>query len=370
VFALAFIIIIKLMADLYASSCGLLYTDDSYQYMSASQSFAGSGTLLNADGGDFTMWPPLFPVILSAFNNFQHVRIFFAILTVFQSLIFFEITKFFLKTLMLRLVVMALSLWCVQSVMISAFLWSELVFTFLFAVLLYSAILYLHDRRFLWVMSVSGLLMGCQRNAGFFILIAVGIWLVTVEKGTYMKRIMVALLFIAITSSGLVAWNIYRFVFTNQTDLIIGDYKFMHFFGSNANIFLRGIGRTFLPWDSLIAMIFFLMFIFGVFLLAYRCSPENKSLALLLLILVVYIAGFCSMEALKIHEVDRYIAPIMFVIFTLVIFCWARLTESGSRLLKVSAYVMLCFLLVYSFARTAKNVRQWHQASCQAVSDK
>lgn len=47
------------------------FTHDSTYYLSAAQSFAEKGVLLNPDGSSFNnIWPPLFPVVLALFSPF------------------------------------------------------------------------------------------------------------------------------------------------------------------------------------------------------------------------------------------------------------------------------------------------------------
>ena len=72
--------VIGLIFLFYCIQCGVLLTDDSYNYLHAATTFISDGKLLNRDFIPSASWPPLYSILLSRFikaeiTNFQYLQL-------------------------------------------------------------------------------------------------------------------------------------------------------------------------------------------------------------------------------------------------------------------------------------------------------
>src|SRR5688572_10399855 len=115
--------------SLYAHQCGFLVTPDSVEYLAAARSFRENSVLLGSDGTPFVYWPPLFPILLSFFDNPTDGLLWMNI--VCQLLIGWAVFKLVITMLegfVFRILFIAISILSVQLVMVSVFVWSVLIF--------------------------------------------------------------------------------------------------------------------------------------------------------------------------------------------------------------------------------------------------
>jgi hypothetical protein len=124
----------------YATYNGLAMTFDSWNYLEAAQSFTAHGELRNADGTPYTMWPPLFPVLLSTWARLTplHWKWLQAGCLMVSLVLWGGLGQRLLTHKVLaRLYVLALA-FSTPWLMCAGFLWSEPVFMLLFAGYVYT----------------------------------------------------------------------------------------------------------------------------------------------------------------------------------------------------------------------------------------
>ena len=177
------IIAIALILQWYSHSSGLLLTADSYHYISGSESFKHSRSLIDGDGHNFLFWPPLFPIILSLLGPCGEGLIWINIfLEVCIALVVLSIVNRIIQHSGIRLLYFISILLGVHILLISSFLWSELIFLFLAVIFVDQLQKSKKNRTSFYLAIVSGFLMCLQRNAGLFIALGATIWIFIEEE--------------------------------------------------------------------------------------------------------------------------------------------------------------------------------------------
>ena len=111
---------------------GLGLTNDSHQFLHAGNSLRNLGYLEEIGGGDFVHWPPLFPVILSFFENPVQMMLwlnpFLWCCSVFlwSNVFFDEVEETYFRWFGMILMTVNIS-----NLLLVRFLWVESLFVFL-----------------------------------------------------------------------------------------------------------------------------------------------------------------------------------------------------------------------------------------------
>ena len=116
---------------LSVSPYGIELTNDSKSYVAAARSFLESGVMLDYYGNKFTLWPPVFPLLISIFYphhiyflKFVHLGFWLFIIWVFNKRI--KDWKF-----------LVLVFTSIYPLHLGRFIWSESLFIYLFSIILY-----------------------------------------------------------------------------------------------------------------------------------------------------------------------------------------------------------------------------------------
>lgn len=369
---LLFVLILTLSIGLqwYGHWYGLLLTSDSYQYLSAAQSFKTNGVFLSPDGSYYTYWPPLFPVILSLFNNPEYALIWINVLVkIAIGFLIFFLAHEFLKRNIVKVLFVLVSLCAVQIIMISVFLWSELIFLFLF-LLAISAALRMKSSGYFMLMLASLFLMCLKRNAGAFLVPAFSVWMMIDTSLLLKERIKKGVIIFIIGIAGLCFWNAYVSLFI-PSNFYFYRHEFFTEFPSNFSMISETIARCFLPISGMLATFFgFIMFLVLIWSLKID-SYRTKQSQLISLLVLFYLLGFMAMGKLDVYEMDRYlsvIVPLVYLLFFMLI------ENSYNRLKTLSHQRILIAILVlgmiYPMVRTLKNTRLWNERSYSSDTSK
>src|SRR5688572_11016985 len=125
----AAIIVLSLVIQFYVTNCGLLLTHDSLEYLSAAIGFREHGVLTGTDGTPYVFWPPLFPLILSFFKDAPTVMVWINLaLSGCVGVLISRLGSRHLTDVRLRTAFLASWMLGIHQLLISVFLWSELIF--------------------------------------------------------------------------------------------------------------------------------------------------------------------------------------------------------------------------------------------------
>ncbi|HEY3402297.1 MAG TPA: hypothetical protein VGK59_02855 [Ohtaekwangia sp.] len=353
----------SLALDFYSHSCGLLLTPDSQDYLAAATSFRTDQMLLNQHGSPYVYWPPLFPMILSLFGNPQAAMVwvnFF--IKVIIGILLFRIAQKYIRHTGLQLSFMLVTLCGVHLLMISVYLWSELIFLLLVLINFYAALHHRLSRIYFITLLTTGFMICLQRNAGFFYVSAVSVWLLVHQDSSLISRLIISVIFFIVSVSGLSIWHVY--VTNLHLAYRLDDYPFFENISGNTFSLLISLGKFFL--SGTVGVIIAILILVASILYALRLQLLKGQLLLAFLIVVTYLPGLAFVEALPNDEMDRFLSVIIPFLCILIFAAADQLFRHKNPGWRASVLVVLICWNTYSLARTVTNAEIWHIGSCSA----
>ena len=349
----------------YTYGNGLLLTDDSHHYLAAANSFGNHFSLIDNDGHYFLFWPPLFPVLLSFFNSIHPIFIWIHLILLITAAYFlYRLVSRCIQQPVFFILCYIHILLGVHLLLISTFLWSELLFLCL--LLVFVDQLMISDKRkyALYFAMLTGFLMCLQRNAGFFIVLGASIWIFMYEKNAYTRWIK-PIGFAVVICSGWFIWNIFVWYFMPHEHFVLSIDLFKNIAG-NINTFSVALVRLLIPISQ---YTFYLLLIiaFTILYLYIRFVKSNPSIRLISIVAIAYLfllftvlTIIFSGNPVNFGDADRYIAvivPLLSILFFKVLEeIYARLTGKFGVVL----LLLVSLWMLYPISRTIKNSRQWH----------
>ncbi len=352
--------VLALLVEGYSRYCGFLFTSDSFQYLSAAHSFRASGVFLSPDGSHYAHWPPLYPVLLNLFADpIWSANVIHLLCKLVLSWLVYRLSMVYLTDNRTRAIFALSVLLGVHLLLISVFIWSELVF-----VTLALAMLYHHtqkpDRLLTGWLLALGFLLCLQRNAGVFWIagLATG-WLLA--RGLSLPRATQAAAFFLICTSGMWAWNSYN------TWFVPAAFAFYQhpFFSAVPGNFMRAgtqLAAAFFPapphalWGVLLAVLHLVA-------LGVLWKFRTHALALPVWLAIVFCAGFVVLGPLDHYELDRYLCIVPLLLY-LPLLRGFEMACTRYALPPRVVWLVLIVLTSYPLVRTAQNAHRWHQRSC------
>ena len=181
---LSIYLLLTLILYIYLCSNGLGLTPDSYSYIAAAKSFATSYKFSLETENPYIAWTPLFPVLLSVFSQKMMIWVIilhgFALLTI--VLIIYKLAEKFIKNDFLKTWVCLQAVFSPYLFLVSAFLWSEIIFIAILWLIIYviseklSQNITNKNSYFIILILLSNLLC-LQRNVGILFVLGITIWL-------------------------------------------------------------------------------------------------------------------------------------------------------------------------------------------------
>jgi hypothetical protein len=365
-----FILALSIALQGYGHACGLILTSDSYQYLSAALSFKASGNFLSPDGSYYTYWPPLFPVILSFFDNPEHALIWIHVLArIFIGLFIYFLANKFLEKNIIKIFFLVVSLCSVQMMMISVFLWSELIFLLLLLLAVYCALRMKESSIYFLGLLLFSFLLCLQRNAGAFIIPAVSLWIFLDSDLTWKERITKSAILMMSGLAGLFLWNIYISFFIPSNFYF---YKHNFFMDSvlNFSTLSTPLIRLFVPGAEILATFFGVILFLVVVVYVVKADHSNRHLQLLGLLILFYWIGLMVMVKLDGYETDRYLSVVIPFVYVMSFCAVERGFKNVNSRWQWLAVILLCLWTIYPVVRSVKNVLAWNERSCLAYQTK
>lgn len=361
-------LVASLVLEAWVRRCGFILTPDSNNYLSAAKSFRETGLFIGTGGTYYTQWPPLFPFILSWFSDpVQTMEFVFMLCKIVTGLFVVVLANSFLKKLLFKAVFLVGTMLGVHFLLISVFLWSEMIFITLCITHLY-LVLNLHRKPiYYWLVIILGFLLCLQRNAGVFLIVSAAVWMLTAGTAPLINKAQKSIFYVVASTSGLVAWNVYNFfLLKNITPFYDRD------FFADTLINIHGIssslGHSFFPLQGNAAAVAGVILIIMLSVGWYTYLRYDAAFSLLALSIVVYTLGFIPVGHVD-REMDRFLAVTFPIVLLLALAITERITilKPRSRLV-----VVICVFmgLGYNLSRTANNAMLWHEMSCGRVSNK
>lgn len=358
--------VVSLGLEFYGRACGFNLTSDSIQYLSAAQSFQSTGKFLGTDGSYNPYWPPLYPMLLSCWENPLNALIWINLACkIVIGFMLLYLADTFLKHDFYRIVFLISSLLSVYMIMISVFVWTELLFTALILLNIFF-VLNLHKRYYFLGLVITGFLLCIQRNAGLFWICGLTGWLFINRKDdTINRRHLKILVFFFISTLGLWAWNIYNTFFI-PADFVFYDRNFFDGFLMNVLLLAGAFIKMIVPTPSgVMAGVLFLLLLAAIF---YWLKPISKNVVVV--VVMVYAAGFMVLGKLDQYELDRYLSVIAPFCFLILLMFVERVAHGGAKWVRYGAVLAVLVFVSYTLVRTGRNIELWHNRSCFSDSSK
>jgi hypothetical protein len=358
---LSALLLLALGIHYYCTFGGLIWTSDSFHYWAASRSFQSDKPFSAWDGGAYVYWPPLFPMILSFFNETTYHLIHASCLLASLFFIYLFFKQLHQKHLVL--ISLAIFILSVYPYLISSFLWSETFFTFLLFSGLYYYERWSQSKNTKYNLVISSILLAfmcLQRNAGVFIMVGLSIFCFTnfIKDRNWKVWGKLTLVNFMIVSPN-IFWNNYQKIFKPEDYDLSEHYLFADII-PNLKLFSLEIISFFIPIEeylpSWMILTFGLLIISLVFLHRFSSFPS--------IIFLSYLILFLILPPLESSEIGRFLSPIFpFIILQFVLLSKKVLSKVHSRQIKVITSALLALVLLYNIARTTKNAAQWNYRS-------
>jgi 4-amino-4-deoxy-L-arabinose transferase-like glycosyltransferase len=355
------LLLIAFSLHIFSTYGGLIWSSDSFHYWAASRSFRSDRLFEAFDGGAYTFWPPLYPIILSFFSE-KSYHVFHALCFLSSFLFIYLLFK---KNTHKKLALLSLAIFTISvyPYLISSFLWSETIFI----LLLYSG-LYFYEQwhsdknknTLLLISAVLLSLMCLQRNAGIFVIAGLSLfYLITFLKekkwGIFIRMACIHILIVTPN----ILWNIYQKIYFTEDYNISNGHYIIEFF-ANFETFSLELIRFFIPYSENSS--FILTLILGIIIFTTILFQNRKSLYFY--VLSTYVLLFLLLPKFEFSETGRFLAPLLpIIILQLVLLCQRIFTQSRSRKIKILISVILALFIFYNTARTIKNTMQWNYRS-------
>lgn len=356
--------LLAIAIEMYSRWCGFMLTSDSLQYLSAAMSFRASRVFLSPDGSHYAYWPPLYPMLINLFNEpGQSLMLINLTCKLAIGWLVYELGRQYLTAVATRVAFAAGVLWGLHLLLISVFVWSELLFVMLALALVYQ-LTRRRQRLLTGTLITLGFFLCLQRNAGaFWIAGCSGSWLLS--RGWTLRNAAEAAAFFVLCTSGMWAWNSYNTWFI-EADFAFYDHPFLSALAANSRIAGSSIVAAFVPASNHVfwGVIFWIFFGSGVwFIRTYRSSKFVLPAGLVL----VYSLCFVMMGPLDVYEADRYfcLVPIVLYLPLLRGYEWSCARYAISRR---TAVLVLLVCSAYPVVRMGRNAVRWHERSCQTAS--
>ena len=364
---LAAVIVVCLALQWYGHECGLLFTDDSANYVSASQSLKTDGSFRSPDGSLYTYWPPLFPATLALFDSPEHAAPWmYSVVTILISILSILILDRVLENNFYKVLVLLLTLTSVQFMMISVFLWSELNFLLLVLGVTACALNLKKSEKYFFGLLVMAFLMCLQRNAGVFILAGVCGWILLDKTQLLKTRATKSLLIFFVGISGLVVWNVYLSYIIDSGFFFYKHEFFVHALENFSSVSTMLV-RMFVPVSGVPAIILGVLLLAVLIFRIRKAAPEGQLIGLMILF---YWIGLVCMFKLDIYDVDRFLSVIIFFIYLLIIEFIEGTSQSFTKPVRIIFFSLLLVWMVYPAYRTITNLKQWNSKGCTLVAQK
>jgi hypothetical protein len=329
----------------YTVAAGLAGTFDSYHYLYAAQSLRHSGHLF-VPVATYRAWPPLFPVVLNLIGAPGPV-IWLNGLAILGALLAWSIVG--------RQVLPPERTWALPlllalgspTLVVNKFIWSEPLFTMLWAGYFLLLLIWLHrGGRVLGIVTTFiGCLVPLQRIAGVFLLAGVGMGLAWADDRRLVRPNRWSLLFHLLgSSSGIVLWQLHLWASSIPAKLSAAKSgKATQLLASLADYgFVLGRWLVPLPITSLHTLpVLLWVIVLGLFLWVLRPrlhSAEEKKQALLstlsvvssrmlfmaLVVNICFLAMASMVERIGsgMHEAERYLTPLYPPVILLILLNW------------------------------------------------
>jgi len=350
---------------LIATNHGNLKTFDSRLYQSVARNIREAGRINVSEKEPLAHLSPLYPLLLSlGLPRVDRYVFWLHLISAWVVIgVWIRMSEAFIEKATYRWwfgLTLTLS---TPLMMISVFVWSEMVFLLLFS--LYLLHLYgfsRNDRRSdFWLATLCGFLLLLQRNAGIFLFTGIGLgWLLNGFRfGKETRPTQWFVIHCLLVGSGFAVWNISRIVIGNRPDVIWNVLEWMSP-ATNLSLILYELSSTWVPRmlnPVLIYLISGTLLIFTGFI-AFFDQRDHSFVRLLWITLISYLTTWLIMLP-NADEVSRYLSVVLPVFYFLVFYALAKCSDQTPKYARWFLSVLALLSLAYQMLRVVYNALRW-----------
>lgn len=372
---------------------GVNYTPDSVHYLAAARSLLAGKGFLNAAGQPYTIWPPLYPLALAAgeatgANMLDWARILNALLLValapLTALLCYAASRWRLASIAAG----ALAVFLPATLVSFGHAWSDPLFTVL-AVAAGVVLTSYFERRTLSAAALVGLFvaLAClQRYVGVALVAAVGLAILLVGDGPFVKRLKSALVFGVVAIAPLGVWMVRNRLVVGAA---AGERAAPSFtFAQNIELLARSWASTFflktvspatappgpsvpLSYAAALGVLSLAVLVVALWRGRAMLADEDRRGAVIAsaLVLAVYAALLLVIASLSGTEIsDRILAPLVpfWLAFVLGVLSFVPMrSEASGRAVAVSLALVLVLLTGAYGVRSVAKARAWRRSGVE-----
>lgn len=346
----------------FCTAYGMNMTDDSKLYIKVAEQIYQNGFISIWKNEHLVYRPPLYPLILSLFDPSK--IIFSIIILHYVVMVLVLITWYYIAAESLKnkvhqsifIVLLALS---TNFLMISVFVWSELLFLFLFSLVILSMQKYFYSKKILWMFLsiIPAFLMLIQRNAGIFIITPMYFTMI-VFRANPKKHFKYMVLCFVLSISGFAIWNIHHILLESRFYMVA---ELMPYFTpvKNYALLFNEIGSVYYPALFLYPFsIFFTTAILAFTSYIFFRSTGITFLKILYLTALLYLSIwlFIPGDPSNMGRFVSLVVPILLLIFVKMVY------QVGHqyRLPNYLKYLVFSMVLLFATARNINNALLWN----------
>lgn len=351
-------ILVAIILQLNATSCGLGWTFDSTMYMQMSNDLMqnGFGSVFNNE--KFSVKAPLFPLILSVYGS--HFHLFYTLIFACSLILGSFLISEWVRQSWLRFIGISSLIFSTPLLMLHSYLWADSLMLFLFFLLLFTVNQYLKRQQLslMIVLSIISALIIQIRFAGTFIVIPTMIFFIINYKKVSLKHIA---LYASITFIPFIIWLT---LLPGVIDFRMNEYQSNQWndLANNVFVMLHALSLYLFPLGLPSLLRIFPVVLFIIFIYVRNRRMDLFSFPFLcILIFVVYYSAFHYFFRIPISSSEKYIAPILPIFILVIFYTLDRLKYAKWNVLLIS--VCLVWLL-YPLSRSIKNSNFWNDKIC------
>lgn len=336
-------------------------TADSHQYIKIARQIYQNGFINISENENIAYRPPLYPIILSFLldsEGYISIKFFHYLLGLSLFFIWDIISFDILKNKRQHLLFMVLLSISTNMVMISVFIWSELLFFALFSLVILIVKKYIGAGNIYWILLsiIPAFLMLIQRNAGIFLISAFYFSIIAL-KSVPLKQLKIIGLSYLLSISGFLIWNVQRILMEDRTHIIA---ELLPYFTPAKNYMLtvNEIGAIFypslllFPFSIFFTTVVLVMLCYFIFKLA-----DSLFLKILFLSVLLYLSIWIIIPGDP-SEMGRFIS----VVSPILLLSIVKGLSFGFEKMKFHAYfksLIFSIIILYSVFRVTNNSLLW-----------